>query len=670
MPLPSVTSLKRIGCYELGRKLGEGAFAVVREARHLPTNEMVAVKLIDKTKITDDYVQDNLYREADVLSRLAHPHIIRLLDNIETDRYLCLVMEKGERSVLTALLDGGVLSEDAARKFTLQLVSAVDHWQRRDIVHRDLKVENMLLDRAGNVKVIDFGLCNSMAGKDALETWCGSLAYSAPELLHKKPYGKAVDVWGVGVCLYVMLTKRLPFPCESLTQLHALMLERDFKLPEHLSPPLKDLLDRCFEVKPRNRITLEEIINHDWFKVTLVGGQRKPQDYLGVDSPDVAIDGALLTQMERMGHSREAALAEVRSRAVSSSAASYTLLNAKKQRWTRLKSRQRAEAAAAAAAAAAANSVSASSGRGGGGGSGLRRSASFSARSSAATAARRAAAGRSGLSRPVSRGLGSDLSAHREGGSGSSSSVSRMTGRLHSARLDSSAGGSSSSSGARRRSTGGSSSNSTNNGGGGGRQRRGSLSSSPGGDGGSSNNLLGSSPSRHASISGGSVSPTKPRYARPSSRSGGNSTGRSHGVTKSRSHSVLQKGGGGGGASRPAPVPVFGVSTPLAPISTHSFPAGLEFLEASNPYLGCLSALAKALRSEKHPLDDPESRLALDRLAYRALLVAPGRDLLESLREYNWDPNSGFGADIEDTYALADAMDEARFVYKRLYAPD
>eukprot|EP00041_Stephanoeca_diplocostata_P010380 m.165188 g.165188 ORF g.165188 m.165188 type:complete len:900 (+) comp18127_c0_seq1:535-3234(+) len=261
-----IYTISQIGPYRLGKKLGEGAFAVVREGKHLITDVDVACKVFDKTAMKDDYVVKNLHREAEILRKLQHPHIIQLYEILETEDVYCLVMEVCAQDVLSRLCSTGVSSEVQARIYGRQLISAFEYMHHNNIVHRDLKAENMMLDKTNHLKIIDFGLSNDMSGRDFLDTQCGSMAYSAPELLACKPYGKAVDIWSIGVCLYVMLTGHLPFGNQDLTELHALMLEDEYELPDIMSDSLKDLFTRFFQVKPQHRITIKELWEHEWIR--------------------------------------------------------------------------------------------------------------------------------------------------------------------------------------------------------------------------------------------------------------------------------------------------------------------------------------------------------------------------------------------------------------------
>lgn len=261
----SVESIARLGPYELGSVLGSGAFATVRAAVHLPTNEKVAIKFIVKDLMNqDEYWKKNLYREVDIMKKLRHPNIIRLLEVYETDKFICLVTEHAMCDLLSHLCTQGLTSESDARRFARQLISAIEHMHSQGIVHRDLKAENLLLSDDMDVKIIDFGLSNDITGKKFLETGCGSLSYSAPELVGCKPYGKEVDIWSFGVCMFVILTGSLPFLGDRVTDLHAAMLDGGFKPPPEFSAPLQSLFTQVFQVKPNKRITLENLKLHEW----------------------------------------------------------------------------------------------------------------------------------------------------------------------------------------------------------------------------------------------------------------------------------------------------------------------------------------------------------------------------------------------------------------------
>ncbi|KAG9486190.1 hypothetical protein GDO78_008988 [Eleutherodactylus coqui] len=263
---------KRVGNYLIGRKLGEGSFAKVREGLHVVTGERVAVKVIDKKKAKKDtYVTKNLRREGQIQQMIRHPNITQLLDILETENSYYLVMELCcGGNLMHKIYEKKRLEEHEARKYIRQLIQAVEHLHRAGVVHRDLKIENLLLDENNNIKLIDFGLSNCagiLGYTDPFSTQCGSPAYAAPELLARKKYGPKVDVWSIGVNMYAMLTGTLPFTVEpfSLRALYQKMVDKAMNpLPSHLSPAAINFLRSLLEPDPLKRPNIQQALANRW----------------------------------------------------------------------------------------------------------------------------------------------------------------------------------------------------------------------------------------------------------------------------------------------------------------------------------------------------------------------------------------------------------------------
>ncbi|NXL72614.1 HUNK kinase, partial [Leptocoma aspasia] len=194
---------KQVGNYLVGKMINKGSFAKVMEGLHIPTGEKVAIKVIDKRKAKQDYyVLKNMKREPRIHQMIKHPNIVQLYETLETDNSYYMVMELclgGD--LLDRICDKKRLVEQEVRRYTRQILSAVEHLHCQGIVHRDLKIENFLLDENNNIKIIDFGLSNTARfeglSQELLHTQCGSPAYAAPELLAHKKYGPKVDVWSM-----------------------------------------------------------------------------------------------------------------------------------------------------------------------------------------------------------------------------------------------------------------------------------------------------------------------------------------------------------------------------------------------------------------------------------------------------------------------------------------
>jgi serine/threonine protein kinase KIN1/2 len=139
--------------------------------------------------------------------------------------------------MLDYIISHGKLKEKQARKFARQIASALDYCHRNSIVHRDLKIENILINKNGDIKIIDFGLSNLFAPRSYLKTFCGSLYFAAPELLQARQYiGPEVDVWSFGIVLYVLVCGKVPFDDQSMPKLHAKIKRGHVEFPPGLSP--------------------------------------------------------------------------------------------------------------------------------------------------------------------------------------------------------------------------------------------------------------------------------------------------------------------------------------------------------------------------------------------------------------------------------------------------
>jgi serine/threonine protein kinase len=253
-----------LGRYELGGLLGRGASAKVYLARDLVTDRPVAIKSFPNPRAS----VDNIEREAAILRRLRHRHVVRLHEILATRKKVHFVLDLAAGGELFSRVDAsGRMTEGLARRYFRQLVSAVLYCHARGVFHRDIKPENLLLDEAGDLKVADFGL-GAVASADRLRhTLCGTPAYVAPEILAKRGYdpGK-VDVWSCGVVLFVLAAGYLPFNDASLANMYRKIHAGRFRCPAWFSPALRHLVRRVLDPDPATRIDADGIVAHPWFR--------------------------------------------------------------------------------------------------------------------------------------------------------------------------------------------------------------------------------------------------------------------------------------------------------------------------------------------------------------------------------------------------------------------
>mmetsp|Transcript_13818 Transcript_13818/g.22547 ORF Transcript_13818/g.22547 Transcript_13818/m.22547 type:complete len:623 (+) Transcript_13818:391-2259(+) len=257
----------QIGMYMLGKTLGIGSFGKVKLAEHVLTGQLVAIKILNRSKIKSLDMEEKVRREIRILKLFVHPHIIRLYEVIETPTDIFLVMEYVSGGELfDYIVSKGRLHVDEARSFFQQIVSGVAYCHSSKVVHRDLKPENLLLSGDENVKVADFGLSNIMHDGEFLRTSCGSPNYAAPEVISGHLYaGPEVDIWSCGVILYALLCGSLPFDDESIPKLFKKIKNGHYILPSHLDEASRDLIPRMLVVDPTQRIKIDEIRNHPFF---------------------------------------------------------------------------------------------------------------------------------------------------------------------------------------------------------------------------------------------------------------------------------------------------------------------------------------------------------------------------------------------------------------------
>lgn len=258
---------KIAGLYDLEETLGRGHFAVVKLARHVFTGEKVAVKVIDKSKL-DEVSKAHLFQEVRCMKLVQHPNVVRLYEVIDTATKLYLVLELGDGGDLYEYImrhETG-LPEKVAKEYFSQIVRAISYCHQLHVVHRDLKPENVVFfKKQGIVKLTDFGFSNKFYPGQKLETSCGSLAYSAPEILLGDSYdAPAVDVWSLGVILYMLVCGHPPFQEANDSETLTMIMDCKYDISHHVSQDCRNLISRMLLRNPEKRATLSEISKHPW----------------------------------------------------------------------------------------------------------------------------------------------------------------------------------------------------------------------------------------------------------------------------------------------------------------------------------------------------------------------------------------------------------------------
>ena len=248
------------------KTLGKGTFSKVKLGIHKVTNQKVAIKILEKSKIVEKDDLERIIREMDIIRQLNHPNIARVYEMCESDDFFFIMMEYCSGGELfNYIVKNQRLSEDETSYFFYQIINALEYIHSKNIAHRDLKPENLLLDENNLIKIIDFGLSNYFYGKK-LSTPCGSPCYASPEMVSGKKYdGFLIDIWALGITLFAMMCGYLPFEDEENDELFKKILECDLKFPKHLSKCAKDIMKKILVTDPKKRITIKDIKLHPFY---------------------------------------------------------------------------------------------------------------------------------------------------------------------------------------------------------------------------------------------------------------------------------------------------------------------------------------------------------------------------------------------------------------------
>ncbi|KAI3654605.1 hypothetical protein MP228_000659 [Amoeboaphelidium protococcarum] len=260
--------------YDMISVISHSQTAEIQKARHVPTGSLVAIKRIQKVNLNYKEVSLKLYREIYIHQKLKHQNIARIMHVYDRLDDIFIVMDYGECDLFKFIEQHKPVGEDVARSIFRQLIAAVAYCHERDVVHRDIKPDNVIIcytdqqHRNYTVKLIDFGFTNVQSPNEQLDEFCGSVEYCAPELLARKPYdGRMVDIWALGVTLYCTAEAQLPFSDSNMSKLVGAIVTGRFKVPDYFTSMLSNLVKGILTVDVAKRLQMKDVVEHEWINI-------------------------------------------------------------------------------------------------------------------------------------------------------------------------------------------------------------------------------------------------------------------------------------------------------------------------------------------------------------------------------------------------------------------
>lgn len=301
--------------YKVLFTLGHGSFGTVKLASHLKTEALVAIKTVELNKKT----ARSVLAEIAMLETLQHPNIICLFQVLVTSRHVNFITEYIPGGNLFEIIkEDGPMQEEEAKKIFGQVVSAIKYCHSLDIIHQDIKPQNVLIDDMGNAKLIDFGLAIKYRSGTLLKHRCGTKSCFAPELVLQEPYdGKKADIWSLGVLLYFITIGCFPFTGSTMREMEVKIAMGIYDIPNHISGQLENLIHQIFTVAPEMRPSIEDVDEHPWIIKSEI---KKPT----LADPDYSIIDVLCD----MGFDANEVLDSLRRKKYNESMGAYLILKA------------------------------------------------------------------------------------------------------------------------------------------------------------------------------------------------------------------------------------------------------------------------------------------------------------------------------------------------------
>ena len=256
--------------YREGDKaIGVGGFGEVWKVIHKATNKLYVVKVIDKKNIIQQKMVEQMNREIEIMYKVNHPHVVKLINHFEDDDKFYLIMLYASKGQLYSVLKKSKrFDQRTAAQYMREVIEAVRYLHSDDppIIHRDIKPENLLLDENNRIKLADFGWSNFKTEESSRVTYCGTPEYLSPEMVKKQGHDTSVDIWSLGVLMFELLAGHAPFSGSNQEELFQNIRKLKINWPVDFPPLAKNLITKILKLNPQERVDIDEILSHSWFE--------------------------------------------------------------------------------------------------------------------------------------------------------------------------------------------------------------------------------------------------------------------------------------------------------------------------------------------------------------------------------------------------------------------